>query len=139
MKKPDLVEKIFRKWAYEKIKSDLSKAGKNINEIEDAEVERLVNEELLIIRAELAKENLFSLKKPDIVKRIFEKWERKLREKALSNVKSKLADHDKTISDVSEDELEHLLATELQSMKNGFVKKGLQALVLFLITGSFSF
>ena len=65
-------------------------------------------------------------KAPQSVK---DKYKIKIREKAIERVKEKIIKHNKTVDDYSDDEMEHMIATE-ESNLNEDVKKSILTTLL---------
>jgi len=65
-------------------------------------------------------------KAPQSVK---DKYKIKIREKAIERVKEKIIKHNKTVDDYSDDEMEHMIATEEGNL-NEDVKKGILTTLL---------
>ena len=58
-----------------------------------------------------------------------DKYKIKIREKAIARVKEKIIKHNKTVDDYSDDEMEHMIATEEGNL-NEDVKKGILTTLL---------
>ena len=66
-------------------------------------------------------------KAPQSVK---DKYKIKIREKAIERVKEKIIKHNKTVDDYSDDEMEHMIATEEGNLNEDVKKNILTALLV---------